>query len=243
MPKESIKFVPYGSILSVHYIDVGQGDSEFLELPNGETMLIDACPQSASDTVVNYISDLGYTSINYVIATHPHEDHIGGIPAVFEAFDVQSIYMPNATNNTKIFGRLLDAIEAEGIQITETVAGMDIVSFEDFEIISLAPSGGEQSNLNNYSIVLKATFGNRDFLFLADAEHEEIEEITGDMQADVLKVGHHGSDTSTSVYLLDAVQPQFAIISCGEGNSYGLPHQQTLDLLSRFSCEAFLFFL
>lgn len=227
----------------MHYIDVGQGDSEFLELPNGETMLIDACPQSASDTVVNYISDLGYTSINYVIATHPHEDHIGGIPAVFEAFDVQSIYMPNATNNTKIFGRLLDAIEAEGIQITETVAGMDIVSFEDFEIISLAPSGGEQSNLNNYSIVLKATFGNRDFLFLADAEHEEIEEITGDMQADVLKVGHHGSDTSTSVYLLDAVQPQFAIISCGEGNSYGLPHQQTLDLLSRFSCEAFLFFL
>ena len=217
--------------LRVSFIDVGQGDSEFIELPNGETLLIDAGTNETGADVVNYIESLGYSSIDYVVGTHPHEDHIGGLDDVIRTFDVESVYMPKVTADTKTFEDVLDAVAEKGLSINTAKAGVSIVDGEDLSVKMLAPVLDEYDNTNDYSAVIKVVYGDTSFLFTGDAEEYAESLITGDVSADVLKVGHHGSSTSTGEAFLQRVSPSYAVISCGLGNSYGHPHTETIEKL------------
>lgn len=218
--------------LRVSFIDVGQGDSEFIELPNGETMLIDAGTNETGKNVVDYIKSLGYTSINYVVGTHPHEDHIGGLDDVIKTFDIGSIYMPKITADTKTFEDVLDAAESKNLMINTAKSGVSIMDTEDLSVKFLAPTLDIYENTNDYSAVVKVVYGDTSYLFTGDAEEFSENLITDDVNADVLKVGHHGSSTSTSTEFLKKVSPASAVISCGKDNSYGHPHSETLQKLA-----------
>ncbi len=210
--------------LVVHYLDVGQGDSEFIELPNGETMLIDAGETDKGETVVSDISSLGYNKITYLVATHPHSDHIGGMPAVLDAFDVANAYLPNASSSSDIYAEFLDKLDAEGCNVYEAKNGVSVIETESICAYFVAPCGTDYKNLNNYSAVLKFVYGETSFLFTGDAQSQSEKEITADVSANVVKVGHHGSKTSSSQSLVNAVSPEYAVIEVGKDNSYGHPN-------------------
>ena len=219
------------SSLRVNFIDVGQGDSEFIELPNGETLLIDAGTNETGADVVNYIESLGYSSIDYVVGTHPHEDHIGGLDDVIRTFDVESVYMPKVTADTKTFEDVLDAVDEKGLTINTAKAGVTLVDGDGLSVKMLAPVLDEYDNTNDYSAVIRIVYDDTSFIFMGDAEQYAEDLITGDVDSDVLKVGHHGSSTSTGEAFLERVSPSYAVISCGLGNSYGHPHTETIEKL------------
>jgi len=221
----------YGN-LKVHYIDVGQADSILIE-QGSSSMLIDAGNNEDANTVINYITEQGITKLNYVVGTHSHEDHIGGLDGVINSFQVGKIYMPKATANTKTFLDVVSAIKAKGMKATVPTVG------ETFEVGNatatiLAPNSSGYEDLNNTSIVIRLTFGNNSFMFDGDAEDISENEMLSkglDISADVLKVGHHGSNSSTSQAFLDKVRPKYAIISVGKDNIYGHPHKSTMEKL------------
>lgn len=218
--------------LKVHFLDVGQGDSEFLELPDGKTMLIDAGTADAASAVVGYVQNLGYSTIDYVIATHPHADHIGGMAAVFGAFKVGEVWAPKKSHDTKTFEDFLDAVAAQGLSINTATAGKKVLSANGCEVAVLSPKeGASYDDLNDWSVVLKVAFGSQTFLFTGDASSSVISAASVG-HVDVLKVGHHGSKTSTTNSLVAALQPKFAVIEVGAGNSYGHPTSQALNALA-----------
>ena len=236
--EEDKTFVASENKLIAHFIDVGQGDSSFIELPNGDTMLIDAGTASYGDDIIEYIESLGYQDIDYVVATHPHADHIGGMAEVIDAFDIETVYMPRAVSTSKTYENLLETIQDKGLSIKTGRVGVEVLNTDDLDIVMVAPNSEEYSNLNDYSIVLKITYGDTSFLYTGDAE-DSLEEITGDIDSDVLKVGHHGSDTSTTREFLAKVNPSYAVISVGEGNSYGHPALSTIELLEGYTSNIY----
>lgn len=219
--------------LKVHFLDVGQGDSIFIELPTNETILIDASIKDASNKIISYLREENVSKIDYVFATHPHSDHIGGMSAVIKAFDIGQIYMPKAVTTTKTYENLLLTIKDKNLKIKAAKAGNTIIDTDDLKLVVLAPNQDSYESLNNYSIVLKLTYKEKSFLFMGDAETLSEKEITGDIQADVLKVGHHGSRTSTSQAFLNKVNPSYAVISVGLNNDYKHPHQEVIDRLEK----------
>ncbi len=218
-----------GDTLRVNYIDVGQGDSIFIELPNNEVMLIDAGESYEVDNVINYLNNLGITKIDYVVGTHPHTDHIGGLEDVINNFDIGSIYMPNATSTSKTYESLLTAINNKGLKVKTAKSGVEILNEDNLKIEFIAPNSDSYSNLNNYSAVVKLTYLNNSFIFMGDAETLSENEITSDVDVDVIKVGHHGSDSSSSSEFVNKVSPEYAIIMVGEGNSYNHPYQSVIN--------------
>ncbi|MGN1433299.1 MAG: ComEC/Rec2 family competence protein [Ruminococcus sp.] len=226
-------------ILNIHFLDVGQGDSIFIELPDEKTMLIDAGENYHGEGIKNYIGDCGYSKIDYLVATHPHADHIGSMSYIVRNMDIGSVYMPKAAANTKTYENLLESISDKGLRITSAKSGLTIAEESDYTINVVAPVTIDEDNLNNSSAVIKLTYKDNTFLFTGDAEKKELETITYDISADVLKVGHHGSTTSTTEEFLNAVNPTYAVISAGENNSYGHPHKETLDLLEEFNCKIY----
>ena len=218
-----------GDTLRVNYIDVGQGDSIFIQLPNKETMLIDAGEAYEADNVINYLNSLGIKKIDYVVGTHPHTDHIGGLEEVINTFDIGSIYMPKASSNSKTFEDLLTTISNKGLKVKTAKSGVVVLSEDNLKLEFIAPNSDNYSNLNNYSAVLKLTYLDNTFLFMGDAETLSEDEITSDVDADVIKVGHHGSDSSSSVEFVKKVSPEYAIIMVGEGNSYNHPYQSIIN--------------
>lgn len=230
-------------LLTVHFLDVGQGDSEFIELPNGQCMLIDAAESEYSDDIVSTVEYLGYSEIDYLVATHPHADHIGGMAQVVKSFDIGEIYMPKAVTDTKTYENLLTVISDKNYAINTAVAGKTVYSDSQLEIEFLAPVGSDYNDLNDYCAVVKITYGENSFLFTGDAEElaegEMMQNDYSSLDCDVLKVGHHGSSSSSSMEFLNAVSPKYAVISCGTGNSYGHPHSEALSRLAKAGAEVY----
>ena len=219
--------------LQARFLNVGQGDSEFIVLPNGQTMLIDAGEAWAGDYVVQYIQNtLGCDHIDYLVATHPDSDHIGGLPAVlYSPIKIGEVYAPEVSNDTQAFWDFLTAVEAIDHQITPATAGM--VLYEEpgcrVEVVSPAADQAYES-MDDWSVVIKISFGATSFLFTGDASYKVIQGLDIG-HVDVLKVGHHGSDTAVSIPLLEALSPSLAVIEAGWNNPYGLPSIETLDEL------------
>jgi len=214
----------------IHFFDVGQADSILL-ISNGQTMLIDAGNNNDGELVVNNIKKLGIAKIDYLIGTHPHADHIGGLDDVINNLDIGQIYMPNIQTNTKTFEDVLDAISNKGLKVTTPEEGYKFnVGNIECEVI-LNGKMGTKNNLNLASIVIRAEYKEQSYLFMGDAENKNEETITW-KQTNVLKVGHHGSSTSSSESFLNQIKPQIAIIQVGKDNNYNHPTKQILDRLN-----------
>lgn len=222
-------------VLKVHYIDVGQGDSTFIQLPNGESMLIDAGEEEFGKTVCDYISAQGEDTIDYVIGTHPHSDHIGGMDTVIEQFSVGKLYLPDKSHTTKAFFNMIQAAKDKDIQTVQATAGVVVLEEENLELKFLSPILESYEEINDYSAVVSLVYKENSFLFTGDATYTVEKQLYDTISHyDVLKVGHHGSNTSTTANFLKKVTPDYAIISCGRENDYGHPHKQVVDRLERF---------
>ena len=216
----------------VKFFDVGQADSIFVQSA-GVNMLIDAGTNNMGNTVVQNLKDLGITKIDYLVGTHPNEDHIGGMDDVINNFEIGTIYMPKVQTNTKTFEDVLDAISNKGLTITTPEVGYVFeVGNTKCEVMCAGTGTTEEnSNLNLSSIVIRMVYGEESFLFMGDAE-EKNESSRQWPQTTVLKVGHHGSDTSSSESFLNQVKPEISVISVGINNTYGHPKKTTLDKLN-----------
>jgi competence protein ComEC len=222
-------------IMKVHFIDVGQGDSILVQLPGGQNLLVDAGTRDEGLKVNNYLKKAGVKRIEFLVATHPHEDHIGGMASVIRGFDTGRIYMPKITYTTKAYADLLGAVQAKGLKITAAGAGVEIIDSAGLSLLLLAPNSEAYEDMNNYSAVIKLTFGKIGFILAGDALAQSEKEMLAKglaLKADVLKVGHHSSYSSTSPAFLRAINPEYAVISAGAGNDYGYPHAATLRKLS-----------
>lgn len=218
---------------SMHFIDVGQGDSILIE-QGSHRMLVDAGDRDAADEVVDYLAENGVTTLDYVVATHPHADHIGGMSAVLSTYDADTVIMPPVAQTTKTFERLLDVIEQKTLDVVAPKVG-DTYPLGDASFVILAPNGDAYDDLNNFSVVIKVTYGTQDFILTGDAEaasETEMIEKGLDLDAEVLKVGHHGSHSSTTPDFLKAVSPDIAVIQLGEDNRYGHPHKEITERLA-----------
>ena len=215
-------------VLRVHYLDVGQADSAFIELPDGTTMLIDAGNKGDGSNVVSYIKNLGYNTIDYLVATHPHEDHIGGMATVINSFNIGQIYMPKVASTTQAFEGLLTTIQDKGYTINTAQAGVQIAP--GINILSPGVGSDYGDELNDWSAVISVVYGSKTFLFMGDAGTTPESAFTID--ADVVKISHHGSRTAYSSSFYKELSPTIAIISVGSDNSYGLPDEEVLkDLI------------
>lgn len=230
--------IPVDGALSVHYIDVGQADAIFLSC-GGDYMLIDAGDRGDGNEVVAYLQELGVTELDYLVGTHPHSDHMGDMDEVLKAFPVETFWAPELNNEAlaKVFMQdTLDAAEAQNLQPTQPELGQPY-ALGDAQILVLGPVHYDYEDANDLSLVLLVQFGSTRFLFTGDmekaAEHDMLEHWNNDegFKADVLKVGHHGSVTSTGYRFLRAVDPDHAVIQVGSGNQYQHPNQETLDIL------------
>ena len=230
--QESNTDVTDNSELKIYYLNVGQADCTLIQNKD-KNMLIDAGNNDDGEKVVQFLKGLGISKIDYLIGTHPHEDHIGGLDNVINSFDIGTIYMPKVVTTTKTFESVLDAIEAKNLSVTTPVIGNEFsMGSAKFQILS---TGTDEDDLNSCSIVLRLKFGNLAYLFTGDEETVNEEKMINsgyDLSADVLKVAHHGSNTSSSEEFLDRVSPDVAIIMVGEGNSYGHPHSEILNRLN-----------
>lgn len=218
--------------LKIHYIDVGQGDSILVQ-QDGKNMLIDTGTNASADSLIKYLHSQSINRIDYLVLTHPHEDHIGGADAVINNFSIGTIYMTKYTASTKTYRDVIKAMKSKGLKATLPVLG-NTFRLGEADCIILGPVNPDPEDLNTGSIVLKLTFGSKKFLFTGDAQASNEKAMINkkyDLSADVLKVGHHGSRTSTSQEFLDAVNPEYAVISAGKGNDYGHPHKPTMERL------------
>ncbi len=225
--------VTKGTDLKVHFINAGQGDSTLIESA-GYYMLVDAGERDQGETVINYLKSQGVTKLDYVIGTHPHSDHIGGLEAVIKAFPADTIIMPNKEHTTKTYENLLDTIIEKDLKLTLPKPG-DQYTIGNAAFTIIAPNRDYENNLNNWSVGIRLSYGDRSFILCGDAEKEAEADICANgltISGDVLKVSHHGSSTSSSEQFMDQVNPQYAVISCGRNNDYGHPHKEVMELLN-----------
>jgi len=223
--RERIVSVSTDAVLKAYFLDCGQADSIFIALPDGKCMLIDAGESYFGEKLDSFIREKGYSHIDYVVASHPHSDHIGAMAHILENFTVGTFYMPDVVHTTKTYEKMLDALENNGCSRVLISSG-DTIADGIYDVRVLSPEKAEYVRMNDYSAVIKLTHKNFSVLFSADAEARaegKMVDAGADLGADILKAGHHGSATSTTERYLDAVSPRDVIISVGEGNSYGFP--------------------
>lgn len=216
--------MPVKGKLSVYFLNIGQGDATYIKTAAGDDILIDAGKNEAGDIVVDYLKQLGVDSIEVMIATHPDSDHIGGLDTVLGSFKVKAVYAPKVAHTTDTFKDFLLAVKKEGLTIKEAKAGLTL-SLTGVTAKFLGPVKNYGDDLNEWSAVLHLTYGTTRFLFTGDAEKKSETDMMASnraLKADVLKIGHHGSVSSTSTAFLTAVAPKYAVISVGK-NSYGHP--------------------
>lgn len=240
---QNVTFSPTQEVLTVNYFDVGQGDCEFVELPDGKCMLIDSGESDYADKVIGEIECLGYSTIDFLVITHPHIDHMGAMGEIIEYFEIGDIYMPNASADTQAYDDLMETIVDKNEIINYVDAGDIIYQTESVNVKVLSPYSESYDELNNYSAVVKLTYDDASFLFTGDAEklveEEMLEACYNELDADVLKIGHHGSKYSSSSKFLRAVTPQYAVIECGKDNPYDHPHIDAMKRLSRTDAQVY----
>ncbi len=244
------EFIEKDADLQIHFIDVGQGDCSLILYKNS-AMLIDCGEAEEAETVVSYLKKQGVKKLDYVVATHPHSDHMGAMSEIIKEFDAEKVIAPKVadelTPTSKVYKDFLAALKSKGLKLTAAKPG-NICTLGE-----AAEDGGEQppefeilapvqnyDDLNNYSVVLRLTYGSTSYLFTGDAEkaaENDILEAGENVDSDVLKVGHHGSSTSTGEDFLEAVSPDICIIQCGEGNKYGHPHAETIDAIEEYGAK------
>ncbi|MGL4873171.1 MAG: ComEC/Rec2 family competence protein [Clostridium sp.] len=223
--------------LKVFFFDVGQGDSTLIQYKNFN-ILIDSGPRDYEDELLSYLSNLNVNTIDYLIMTHPHEDHIGNIDEVIDTLTIKNIYAPNVNNPSTPVSDIIASLNRKNLKIDllneDTLITLDNdINFEIF----YPPSNLINENLNNYSAIIKLTFGSISFLFTGDAEtdaHDYLYNNYNSIDIDVLKLGHHGSKTSTTKDFLTFTTPSIGIASCGENNKYNHPNKETISLLDEF---------
>lgn len=231
---------PSDVVLNVIINNVGQGDSILVTLGD-ETMLIDAAEKHKSDEVLDELKKHAVDDIDILVATHPHSDHIGGLKAVIDNYSIGSVYIADTPSKTKAFSELMDTINEKDIPVYEACAGVTF-SLGGASCTIVSPERTADYDTNNESVVIFLDYGDTEFLFTGDMEQKAEEALIASgyyIDADVLKVAHHGSSTGTSEAFLNAVSPDCAAISCGEGNSYKHPHDKTLDLLDRYGVKTY----
>lgn len=219
------------SKLNILFFDVGQADCELI-ISNGQTILIDAGNSRDGEKIVNAIRGLGISRLDYVVGTHVHEDHIGGMSYIIDSFDIGEFYLPyNTTSTTNFYKRLLTSLTNKNMNITEANIGDKFtVGNTICEVMSVDNS--EPENINEESIVIEVSFGTQKYLFMGDAEKVNEDKRQWN-DVDVLKVGHHGSNTSSSQNFLEQALPEISIISVGKDNSYELPKDKILERLNK----------
>ena len=226
------------NLMYVHYINVDQGDAILIQV-NNKNLLIDSGPKNHKKQLVKFLTDLNISKLDYVIATHPHEDHIGNMNTVLNSYKVQSFYAPKVYSYTKSFEQMIDSLKSNNLKITPIKRGCNTINLgfqTNVEVFS--PINDTYDNENNYSPVIKISFGNNSFLFTGDAE-KEIEDklilLNDDLKADILKVSHHGSSSSTSDAFLNRVSPKYAVISVGKNNIYDHPNDTIISKLNTYN--------
>lgn len=219
------------------------GDS-ILYRNKDKNMLIDCGTKSKGDLVVNYLKKLGISKIDILIGTHPHDDHMGAMAKIINSFDIGVLYTPDTSKNnitTSWYLEFLEAVEDKKVEWKEPKSG-DSIEFGDAEIKILAPNSEEYEELNDYSIVTKITYGEVSILSMGDAEklsENEILKNKFDLQAQIIKIGHHGSNTSTSEKFLKEVNPKYAVISAKKGNTYNHPNKSVMNLLKKYEVQVY----
>lgn len=218
-----------------HFIDVGQADAILIRVPEGN-ILIDAGTNDSEEALRAYLDELDVDTIEYAVFTHPHADHIGGADMIMKTYDVKNVIMPDATATSKVFTRMLDAIEASDAKVIEATPDKTY-SVGDLTLTVLGPQGSGYTDVNNYSVAVRVDWGNTSALFTGDAEDVSEEEMldaygrSGELDVDLFKVAHHGAKNSNTKEFLREVSPVYAVISVGEGNTYGHPTRQALERL------------
>ena len=234
--------VPKDSKLMISYMDVGQGDAAYIKV-NGNDILIDAGPRSNSKELLEQLKAKNIDDFELVIATHPHEDHIGGMVDVFKEYEVKAFYSPKITHTTKTYENLVKAVKDEGLKTKELKGGMVIDLGEGAKFEVFTPQKSEYEELNDYSPIMKLSFGDTSYLFTGDAEklaeEEALAKYKTSLDSDVIKFGHHGSSSSSSNAFIEAVSPKYGIISCAKDNKYGHPHSETLDIIKKYNIKTF----
>ncbi len=225
--------------LSIHFIDVGQGDAALILTPEGQAVLLDCGPTDMQNELTEYLRIFGVNAIDCLILTHPHPDHIGGAIEILDHFPVRQILHSASEDETTLFARLSKKISEKAVPNAVPQPG-DHFFFGSVKLSFLGPIADGHLSLNDDSLVCRLTYGQTAFLFLGDAEKQEEEEMltrfsSDELHADVMKVGHHGSSTSSAFSFLQAVSPSYAVISCGKANEYGHPHSSVLAALDSLS--------
>lgn len=229
------------SDMYVHFIDVGQADSILVQ-SNGENLLIDGGNVKDSSLVVSYLKDCGVETIDYLICTHAHEDHGGGLSGPLRVYNVENVLAPKTGSDAKFYQDFLSGVYDKGLEIQNPDVGYSF-TIGDATATVLGPVSESTDELNDTSIVIKLVNGNDSFLFTGDAESDEEHDIVsrwqGNLDVDVLKVGHHGAKNSSSYSFLREVMPEYAVISVGKGNSYGHPTEEALSRLRDVGAQVY----
>lgn len=228
--------------LTIIFIDVGQGSSTLIILPNGKSVLIDGGERDASESVTGTLQQFNISRIDVIVATHPHSDHIGGLIDVIQNFEVGEVLDSGQIHNTQTFEDLLDAIDAKDIPLASLRQGdtIDIDSSVELEVLNppttLEDGADDESKFNDNSVVIRLSYGEFSALLTGDMEsgNEQrlVDTIGNELSADVLLVGHHGSNSSSTLAFIEAVNPDVAVIPVGAGNDYGHPHAETIQRLN-----------
>lgn len=229
----------YENKMIIHYIDVGQGDCILIQV-NNKNLLIDSGPSSNRKDLLNYLEKLDIKKFDYIIATHPHEDHIGNMDTIIKRYNIGSFYSPKVITSSTTFENMISALVDKNLKINvlkKGVKGIDLGKNTEIEVFSPLENISSD-NLNDYSPIIKITFLDNSFLFTGDAEistEDTVLSENNNLNCDILKVGHHGSSTSTSPDFLISANPSVAIISVGKNNSYGHPTSETLSILNSYN--------